>query len=157
MKCWAGDWEGKMSMGRKAEVVFSSLKVFFTLFLMSEICKCPLRVREVVAVLVWTEFLHWIPLAASRGKAGKIPVWGEANWDRTGSCTATRAGGNDLAVPQHWVIIRAVSNFPSNQILWCETPDLIQHLQEILVLLPWSDRPWDSRSRDATAQALDPV
>lgn len=68
----------------------------------------------------------------------------QVNWNRAGSCTAAKADGNDLAVPQDWIIIRILSNFPSYQILQCEMPDLTQHPQEILVLLPWSDRPWET-------------
>lgn len=72
---------------------------------------------------------------------GNSSLGRQVNWNRTGSCTSTKPDGNDLAGPQDWIIIKDLSNFPSYQTLQCEMPDLTQHLQEILVLLAWSDRP----------------
>lgn len=133
-----------MSTGRKTGVVFKSLKVLFTLFS----CVRNLQVSSLGKSSGGSSRLNGIspldPLSCQLLKGGENSSLGrQVNWNRTGSCTVTKADGNDLSVPQDWIIIRAVSNFPSNQILQCEMPDAIQHLQEILVLLPWSDRPWE--------------
>lgn len=149
-----------MSMGRKVGVMFRSLKVFFALFLMSEIHKCHWWVIDMVAVPGWTAFLHWIPLAACWWKAGTIPAWGD-KWTGTelGAVQPPKLMGTTWMFPRTGLLLefslisQAIKCFSVRCQIWHSIPRRSLSFCHGVT----GHEKQHSRLRDATAQALDLV